>query len=142
MQNTPCRTRARARSVKNGGVVFQRSGGRGEVLLRREDDLIETEPVLADLDADRLRAGRVEVKDGTEHAGAVSVVLPSPTRHARARRVFEIDGRRACGADAEDGRAARVHRVRELDEDGVVAPAIALRPSPHPEAVRAAGFRL
>src|SRR4051812_39351484 len=107
--------------LENRRVVLRGTWTRCQVLLRREDDLIDRDAVFSRLDANRLWPASGEPqRTAVAIDRAPAVVFPAPSRETAAGTLFQIDGQSGRRTDLVDPVARRILRTRELHEDGVV----------------------
>ncbi len=128
------------RAAENRRVVLAETGHRPRIRVGAQHDLIDERPVVALLNAQRVRTRRLEIDIRPEIAEAV--VGPSPAADRSRCAVLQDELGAARRADAVGRRSERVKRVVELRRHRVVVERVCLRAHAHPHVIRHAGHRV
>src|SRR5438045_1416571 len=105
------------RSRQHRVVAHDCAGRVRKIDLRRQNDLINRQPVFTHLNSQRVRAAVCEVDQWPQLTDAPAVVLPAPATQSSREPVFEIDRLRAGRADPAPCRALLIDAVVELHEN-------------------------
>src|SRR6185503_15520514 len=88
-----------------------------------------------------MRAARGEEDEGTKHADAPAVVLPTPATQSTGETILEIDHFGACRPDPAPSHAILIDTVVKLHEDRIVEWIVILRLPANPQAITNTSLR-